>query len=151
MSAQVSLETVKVIFTEGKEEVRKTMKEEAQAALEKSSAEAKEKMKKYIDHSAKSTATATNYASKVGLNMVGPPSVVTPVACCLDHAVQPTTEVIVQKIGYKSVDKCVDTVAKKAIDHTVDKAMDTSGSCLCNCFQYITNLFSRTDTHEKTN
>ena len=34
MSSPVSLDTPTILFTEGKEELRKTMKEEAQAALE---------------------------------------------------------------------------------------------------------------------
>jgi len=143
MSSPVSSNTINVFFDEEFEfDIRKTMKEEAQATLGKTSEQAKIAIKGEVDGSAKFIAPLVTSPCKASVYAVSPQPIASAANTCITSSVDPVIESSLKKVGHKSVDKCVDTTAKKVIDQAVDKSVDSTKSFSSMVYYYVQSKFA---------
>lgn len=145
MSSPVSLHTPTTtvfideefeFFDDEFENTRKILKEEAQAAREKTSSQAKILAKAGVDTCAQGTAPLITAPVKASVTAISPVSIASSINTIITHCVEPSIESSIQKIGYKSVDKCVDTTAKKVIDQSIDRSVDSTKSYMSAIYNF---------------
>lgn len=141
MSSPVSSNTTNTFFDEEFENLAKTMKEEAQARLEKISEQAKIAMKEQIDANAKSGTPYITEPCKTSVGLTSTQPIASTVNKSIESSVDPVIESCLKKVGHKFVDTCVDTTAKKVIDQVVDKSVDSTKSYSSTVYDYIQSKF----------
>jgi hypothetical protein len=132
MSSPVS-NTTNVFFDEEFESFRNTMKEEAQATLEKTSSQAKDLLKKQANDSVESCVPYLTSPVKVSITGTLP----VPLAVIANTSLDVCADTASKKVSHKSIDKSVDTVAKKAIDDSVDYSVNSSKSYFSAIYDYF--------------
>jgi hypothetical protein len=145
MSSSVSsntTNTTNIFLDEGFDEIEKIMKEEAQATLQKTSDQVKIAMKEQVDNCAKSATPYVTFTSKAAGSLISTQPVYLAFNASLDTFIEPIIESGMKKIGYKSVDKCVDTAAKKIIDQTIDSSVNSAKSSTSTVYDYIQIKFT---------
>ena len=141
MSSPVSSNTTGSFFDDEFEDIKKTMKEEGQATLEKTSSQAKDFMKGQVDACAK---TATPYITspcKVAVTATSPQSIASTVNVGITYCVEPVIEASLKKVGHKSVDKCVDLKAKEIMNKSIDSSVDSTQSLFGMIYSYVQSKF----------
>ena len=142
MTSPVNSNTTNVFLDEEFEDFRKTMKEEVQATLEKTSENAKIAMKEQVDGSAKLTTPYITSHCKVVATSTSPQPIASTVNICITSFIEPVIESSLKKVGHKSVDQCVDTMAKKVIDQAVNKSVDSTKSYFNVVCEFVQSKFS---------
>lgn len=133
MSSPVS-DTAKAFFSaEFEEEIKNVMKQEAQAALEKTSSQSKEILKKQADDSVEFCVPYITFPVKTSIAGTLPIPVTISANTSLDVCVDAASK----KIAHKSIDLFIDTVAKKSIDSSVDYSVNSSKSYFSMAYDYF--------------